>query len=354
MAADRVGRRLHGGRVLPAHRHPDPRLHLDRPGPDAAHGRDGQRVLRLVVVRRHHRPGRDDAVRQRRAAGGVPPPLGRLPERRQADRQAQLPGAQRRGPGEDPAEGVQAGPRGTPRAGAHRRSVRPLDPDRRRRDARAGGALAAPSMAHGGLARGGCARSRRPDERAPAADPRRRRRAAVGGERAARGARRAPQHPRLQHLHGQGRAVGPPPAAPRDRGLLGRVPGHRGGPQRGRDPRLRRPLQRHPLLVLGAGLHVQHPAHAADPRRPRPVRDRPQLPDRAGHRRRRARGPAPDDRAGPEARPEARALALERPGRELQGRVGELHHAVHRVRRGADRPAPADRRHAPRSRPTTR
>ncbi len=40
------------------------------------------------------------------------------------------------------------------------------------------------------------------------------------------------------------------------------------------------------------GLHVQHPAHEAHPRRHRPAGDRAQLPDRDRHRRRRARGAA--------------------------------------------------------------
>ena len=46
-------------------------------------------------------------------------------------------------------------------------------------------------------------------------------------------------------------------------------------------------------LVVGARLHVQHPADEADPRRHRPAGDRPQLPDRDRHRRRRARGAPP-------------------------------------------------------------
>src|SRR5204862_255707 len=84
-----------------------------------------------------------------------------------------------------------------------------------------GGALPAPAVAHRGLARGGGTRARRADERPPAADPGRRRRDPVGGVRAAGRARRAPQHPGLQHLHGQGRAVRQASAASRDRGLMG-------------------------------------------------------------------------------------------------------------------------------------
>ena len=51
-------------------------------------------------------------------------------------------------------------------------------------------------------------------------------------------------------------------------------------------------------VVVGAGLHVQHPADEADPRRHRPAGDRSQLPDRARHRRRRPRGAAAAHRAG--------------------------------------------------------
>ena len=43
-------------------------------------------------------------------------------------------------------------------------------------------------------------------------------------------------------------------------------------------------------VVVAARLHVQHPADQADPRRHRPAGDRPQLPHRARHRRRRPRG----------------------------------------------------------------
>ena len=55
--------------------------------------------------------------------------------------------------------------------------------------------------------------------------------------------------------------VGPAPAASRDRGLLGRVPGPGGGAERGRDPGARLPVLGHPQLVVAARLHVQHPAH---------------------------------------------------------------------------------------------
>ena len=57
--------------------------------------------------------------------------------------QAKLPGAERRGPRQVPAEGVQARAHRAPGPGAHRRAVRPLDPHRRRRGAGARGALGA-------------------------------------------------------------------------------------------------------------------------------------------------------------------------------------------------------------------
>ena len=93
LPADRVRRRLHGRRVLPRLGSGDPGLHLDRPRPDAAHRRDGERVLRLVRVHRDHGPGGDEPVRLGRAPGGVPPLPGRLPEHREGDHQAELPGA---------------------------------------------------------------------------------------------------------------------------------------------------------------------------------------------------------------------------------------------------------------------
>ena len=80
------------------------------PGPDAAHGGDLERLLRLLGVHRDHRPGSDEPVRLGRAPGGVPPPPGRLPEHRQGDHEAQLPGALGRGHLEVPPEGVQARP----------------------------------------------------------------------------------------------------------------------------------------------------------------------------------------------------------------------------------------------------
>ena len=71
------------------------------------------------------------------------------------------------------------------------------------------------------------------------------------------------ERPGLLDVHGQGRALGPSPAAPWDRRLLGGVPRDRGGPQRRCHPRLRRALLRHPLQLVGARLHVQHPADQA-------------------------------------------------------------------------------------------
>ena len=51
------------------------------PGPMLLTVAMGERVLRLVGVRRDHGPGGDQPVRLRRAAGGVPPLPGRLPDR---------------------------------------------------------------------------------------------------------------------------------------------------------------------------------------------------------------------------------------------------------------------------------
>ena len=209
------------------------------------------------------------------------------------------------------------------------------------------GALPPPPLAHLRRARGGGAGARDVDGGQAAADPRRRRRAHLRGERAAGG--RSPSTstcPSTRRSWARARSRRGTPASG-DRRLLGRVPGHRGGAQRRRDPGARLPLLRHPLLLLGAGLHVQHPADEADPRRHRPDRDRPQLPDRARHRRRRPRGAAPAARAGREAGARARALALAGRGRRLQDRVAELHRAVPGLGRVADRSAPGDRRHAP-------
>ena len=215
----------------------------------------------------------------------------------------------------------------------------------RRRGARAGGALPDAELADAGLAGGGRQGARDADEGAAAADPRRRRRDLLRRDAGAAGVRRARERARLLDLHGQGRPVAEGPALPRHRRLLGRVPGAGGGAQRRRDPRDRLPLLRHPLLLVGARLHVQHPADEADPRRHRPDRDRPQLPDRARHRRRRPRGAEAAGRAGAEAA-EARADALARPGRGLEARVAELHRAGEGLRRDADRPAARDRRAA--------
>ena len=64
-------------------------------------------------------------------------------------------GALRRGPRQVPAQGVQARAHRPAGPGAHRRPLRPLDPHRRRRGARAGGALADAQLAHARLAGGG-------------------------------------------------------------------------------------------------------------------------------------------------------------------------------------------------------
>ena len=276
------------------------------------------------------------------------------PEHREGDHEAELPGPLRRGPRQVPAEGVQARARGTPRPGPHRRAVRPLGDEGGRRGARSRGALAAAQLAHARLARGGGQGARAAARRAAAADPRRRRSRLLRGQRAARGVRRARERPRLHELHGQGRALGPAPAPPRDRRLLGRVPGPGGGAERGRDPRARLPLLRHPQLVVAARLHVQHPADQADPRRHRSAGDRPELPDRARHRRRRPRGAEAAAGARRAAGPEARPVTVARPGRGVQGGVVELHRAGEGVRRRPDRPAARDQGAARRPRRTTR
>ena len=104
------------------------------------------------------------------------------------------------------------------------------------------------------------------------------------------------------------------------------------------------PLLRHPLLVVAPRLHVQHPAHEAHPRGSRPAGDRAQLPDRDRHRRRRPRGPEAVPRDRDAQGPEAGALAVERPGGGVQGRVDELHRAGEGVRRSPDRAAAGHRR----------
>ena len=113
---------------------------------------------------------------------------------------------------------------GRPGPGAHRRPLRPLDQERRRRGARAGGALAEPRMAHARLAGGGRPRARHAAEGEAPADPRRRRRDLVGRDRGAAAVRRARERAGLLDLHGQGRALRAAPAPPRHRRLLGRVP----------------------------------------------------------------------------------------------------------------------------------
>ena len=131
-----------------------PRLHLHRPRADAADRRHGQRLLRLVGVHRDHRAGGYEPVRLRRAPGGVPPLPGRLPEHREGGLEAQLPGPERRGPRQVPAQGLQARPHRPARPRPHRRPVRPLDPYGRRRGAGTGGALAQPRVAHAPARRG--------------------------------------------------------------------------------------------------------------------------------------------------------------------------------------------------------
>jgi len=124
------------------------------PGPDAADGGDGERVLRLVGVHRDHRPGGHEPVRLGSPAGGVPAPPGRLSVDRQGDLEAFLRGAIRRGPGQVPAEGLQARAHRAAGAGPHRRALRSLDPHRGRRGPGARGAFAPPELAHARLAGG--------------------------------------------------------------------------------------------------------------------------------------------------------------------------------------------------------
>ena len=124
--------------------HPDPRLHVDRPRPDAADGRDGERLLRLLGVHRDHRAGGDQPVRLRRASGGVPPLPGRLPERSPSRSRSAASRRTRSRTWRSSSRRRSSSPAtGRPGPGPHRRPVRPLDPHRRRRGARARGALAA-------------------------------------------------------------------------------------------------------------------------------------------------------------------------------------------------------------------
>ena len=58
-----------------------------------------------------------------------------FPSDREGDHEAELPGAERRGSRQVPAQGVQARAHRPARPRAHRRAVRPLDPHRRRRGA---------------------------------------------------------------------------------------------------------------------------------------------------------------------------------------------------------------------------
>ena len=185
------------------------RLHLDRARADAAHGRDVERVLRLVRVHCDHRPGGHLAVRLGRAAGGVSALPGRLPEHREGDHEAKLPGALRRRPRQVPAEGVQAGADRPAGPRAHRRAVRPLGDEGRRGGAGAVGALGDAPLAHSGLAGGRRQGARHAAGGAAAARPRRRRRRALRGERSAGRLRGVRQRPRLHDLHGQGRAAAP-------------------------------------------------------------------------------------------------------------------------------------------------
>ena len=189
----------------------------------------GERVLRLVGVHRDHRPGGDEPVRLGRAPGGVPPLPGRLPEHREGDHEAELPGASRRGSRQVPAEGVQArARRGAPArctstcrttSGSRTADVEVPEPEERslQLNWRTPGSPEAVAKALEMLLEGEAA-----------ADPRRRRRRSA--PRRARELAAFAEHvnvPVYSTLHGQGRALGPAPAPPRDRRLLGRVPGAR-------------------------------------------------------------------------------------------------------------------------------
>ena len=89
------------------------------PGADAAHGRDGERVLRLLGVHRDHGPGGDEPVRLRGAPGGVPPLPGRLPGIAKVITKRSFQAHSVEDLGEVPAEGVQAGPHRPARGPVH-------------------------------------------------------------------------------------------------------------------------------------------------------------------------------------------------------------------------------------------
>ena len=125
--------------------------------------------------------------------------------------------------------------------------------------------------------------------RTAAGDPPGRRRGAGGRRSGSPRPGRAPGRRRRDHHAGQGRLPGGPSplrlAHGRQRHDLRQSPDE----QRRRDPGHRRALRRQGDVVLPARLCVQHPAHAAHPRRHRSVRDRQELPGRRRHRRRRRR-----------------------------------------------------------------
>ena len=208
----------------------DPGLHLHGARPDAADRRDGQRVLRLVRVHRDYRPGGDEPVRLGRASGGVPPPPGRLPEHGEGDHEAELPGAERRRPRQVPAQGVQARAHRTARArctSTSRTTSGSAPPTSRcpsRRSARCTSSGARPARRRrSASALEMLMKAKRPLILAGGG--------VIASDATVRAAavRRARQRARLLDLHGQGRAVGAAPVAPRHRRLLGRVPGDRGG-----------------------------------------------------------------------------------------------------------------------------
>ena len=84
------------------------------------------------------------------------------------------------------------------------------------------------------------------------------------------------------HLPGQGRAAGGPSAVRSLPGLQGHGYGQRAVPRGGCHPRHRLPLRRRGDLLVRARGDVLHPAHEALPGGHRRVRDRQELPGRAG------------------------------------------------------------------------
>ena len=185
-------RRLHGRRVLPRLRPGDPRLHVDGPRPDAADRRDG-RTRSTTRPRSSRSPGQvatnqyDSGALQEeyRHYQADFPSIAKVITKRsfQAQSVEDL--------GKFLPKAFKLARTGRPGPGAHRRPVRPLDPHRRRRGARA--RRSARSMLNWrtpGSPEAVAPRARDAAEGEAAADPRRRRRDLLGRDRAAR--RRSP------------------------------------------------------------------------------------------------------------------------------------------------------------------